>query len=78
MPEDKSHCFIKRILLQRTKTRTNKKTKILPGKLDSVHSGVVRIFNYVKANVLNSGLFTSLCGNMITDNEQLFLSTKDR
>ena len=64
-PECKStHCFLHRESLA---------TKKMSSELNSVLSEVVKIVNYVKANALNSRLFTALCDDMGADHKQLLL-----
>ena len=45
----------------------------MSSELNSVLSEVVKIVNYVKANALNSRLFTVLCDDMGADHKQLLL-----
>ncbi len=46
--------------------------------LNSALSKVVKIVNYVKANALNSRLFTALCDDMGSDHKQLLLHAEVR
>lgn len=64
-PECKStHCFIHRESLATKKMSTG---------LNSVLSEVIKIVNHVKANALNTRLFTALCDDMGADHTQLLL-----
>ncbi|XP_007954681.1 SCAN domain-containing protein 3 [Orycteropus afer afer] len=69
-PECKTtHCFIHRESLA---------MKTISAELNSVLTDIVKIVNYVKANALNSRLFSLLCDNMETDHKQLLLHAEVR
>ncbi|CAM5143360.1 unnamed protein product [Eretmochelys imbricata] len=59
-----THCFLHRESLE---------TKKMSTELNSVLSEVIKIVNHVKANALNSRLFTALCDDMGADHKQLLL-----
>ncbi|XP_037699832.1 SCAN domain-containing protein 3 isoform X2 [Choloepus didactylus] len=69
-PECKTtHCFIHRESLAMKK---------ISAELNSVLTDIVKIVNYVKANALNSRLFSLLCDNMEADHKQLLLHAEIR
>ncbi|KAF2359620.1 hypothetical protein FHG87_009624 [Trinorchestia longiramus] len=69
-PECKStHCFLHRESLA---------TKEMSSELNSILSEVVKTVNHVKANALNSRLFTAMCDDMGADHKQLQLHADAR
>ena len=45
----------------------------MPPELNSVLNDVVKVINHIKANALNSRLFTQLCEEMDTEHRRLLL-----
>lgn len=52
--------------------------KKISAELNSVHTDIVKVVNYVKSIALNSRLFSLLCDNMEADNKQLLLYAEIR